>query len=164
MKSAPISARLFTVGALLVSTFAIAGEGDKPAEVSRDEVVRATLAARAAGQLTPAGEAATPRDFQPSSRSSLTRSQVAAQVSEARQAHALIPAGEGVDQWVAGLGGGSTLTRADVKAGVIAARQSGELVPAGEGPDTVATTASGSRRDRGPIGGGESHLRAGVQR
>ena len=163
MKSAPISARLFTVSALLVSTFAIAGEGAKPTGASRDEVVRATLAARAAGQLTPAGEAATPRDFQPSSRSSLTRSQVATQVLEARQANALIPAGEGVDQRVAGLGSGSALTRADVKAGVIAARRSGELVPAGEGPDTVASTVGGGRRGRGAIGG-ESHLRAGVQR
>jgi hypothetical protein len=118
------------------STAAVAASPDTATmERARNDVVSETLAARAAGTLTPAGEAVTPRASAASASSTLTRRAVEEQVREARAAGDLIPAGEGVALASAAARSISLVTRAEVKATVIAARKSGELVPAGEGLD-----------------------------
>jgi len=125
-----------SLSALVVaSTAAVAADPDANTERARADVVGDTLAARAAGTLTPAGEAPTPRAADVAAHSTLTRRAVEAQVREARLAGDLVPAGEGVALASAGSRGVSLVTRAEVKATVIAARRSGDLVPAGEGLD-----------------------------
>lgn len=125
-----------SLGALLVaSTAALAADPEAAAERSRSEVVSETLAARSAGALVPAGEAATPLGSAGATHSALTRSDVQSQVLEARAAGALLPAGEGVELASARPSSMAVASRADVKATVIAARRAGDLIPAGEGPD-----------------------------
>jgi len=125
-----------SLGALVVaSTAAVAAEPETAVERSRSEVVSETIAARAAGTLAPAGEAATPRESAAVARSTLTRSAVESQVLEARASGTLMPAGEGFDVGFARPREVTILTRAEVKADVIAARRAGDLIPAGEGPD-----------------------------
>ncbi len=103
---------------------------------NRAEVVRETLAARAAGTLVPAGQGALLQDGGGRSGSAATRGEIASQVIAARQAGALVPAGEGVMQAPTEVYAGSLVARSTVKSGVIEARRSGQLVPAGEGPDS----------------------------
>ena len=125
-----------SLGALLVaSTAALAADPQAATERTRSEVVNETLAARSAGELAPAGEAATPLEHAVAARSGLTRSDVQSQVLEARASGTLVPAGEGVELAFARPSSVSVASRAEVKAAVIAARRAGELVPAGEGPD-----------------------------
>ena len=141
---------LLSLSALVVaSTATFAAEPDATVERSRADVVSETLAARAAGTLTPAGEASGPLTIATPAASALTRSAVESQVLEARATGTLTPAGEGVVLASAGQRSASVVTRAEVKATVIAARRAGDLVPAGEGPDAElharANTASSVR-------------------
>ena len=126
---------LISLGLLAAGSAAMAADGQP---LSRAEVVARTTAARAAGALTPAGEAPVPAQQLGAAPSNTTRSSVQQEVLTARASGGLTPAGEAVD-----LASATTLparsvataSRADVKASVIAARRDGELVPAGEGPD-----------------------------
>lgn len=108
---------------------------------SRSDVDAETLAARAAGTLTPAGEGIDTRGPAVDSRSTLTRSAVMADVLAARAAGQLMAAGEGTlpSALPTATATGPLLARASVKADVLAARASGQLVPAGEGmaPDAL---------------------------
>jgi len=129
----------FTFSAIALATSAaLAGQPDSGAPLSRAEVKQSVLAARAAGDLLPAGEAADYSRAEPSTPSALTRGQVRREVLEARAAGQLIPAGDGEDEFFARseFNTGSSLTRADVKAATRQARDAGELIPAGEGDDT----------------------------
>lgn len=130
---------LISLGLLAAGSAAMAADG-QPA--TRAEVASQVAAARAAGTLTPAGEAPVPAQQISAAVSSTTRNAVQQEVLAARASGALAPAGEGVN-------GGFDLasartqpapseqvaSRAQVKASVIAARRDGDLVPAGEGPD-----------------------------
>lgn len=102
---------------------------------TRAEVVAATLAARANGTMTPAGQAATPRTDAWTATSQLSRASVAADTRAARAAGELQPAGEAAEFVAVAPTNSSVYSRAEVKASVIAARRAGELVPAGEGSD-----------------------------
>jgi Domain of unknown function (DUF4148) len=129
-----------SLGALIIaSTFGVAAHA-QGSELTRAEVVSQTLAARANGSLTPAGEAPTP-SASIATHSTVTRSELRAEVLAARAAGTLEPAGEGVEYAAARPGSASTVTRAEVKADVIAARRAGDLIPAGEGPDVETHAA-----------------------
>ena len=90
---------------VLASTAAFADGGDigisnypvtSHSTVSRASVDKATLAARADGELRVAGEAGdTPYNFEQPTHSDLARSQVKLATLEAAKAGQLIPAGEG---------------------------------------------------------------------
>ena len=131
--------QLFTVSVLsLAASVVMAGTPGDNAPLTRAQVSQSVIAARAAGQLTPAGEGE--RAFEPTkSTSTLTRSEMKREVIEARADGELRPAGEGADEtYLAKTATVSDLTRADVKAATLQARKAGELVPAGEGPGEPA--------------------------
>jgi hypothetical protein len=125
---------------LVLSTLSVAAAAalaDTTAPLTRAEVRQSVLAARAAGQLIPAGQA---EDFPAATRaapSTLTRAEVRADVLAARADGQLLPAGEGADepQFKSDAAAPSQLARAEVKAEVLAARKAGELIPAGENDD-----------------------------
>jgi len=126
----------------LASSAAMADGGDTGVSndngpLTRAEVRQSVLAARAAGELLPAGEAADYPREQVSAPSTLTRSEVRHEVIEARAAGELIPAGDASDENVdrAELSERSSLTRADVKTATLRARDAGELLPAGDADD-----------------------------
>lgn len=128
----------FAISAIALATSAaLADQPDSSAPLTRAEVRQSVLAARAAGDLVPAGEAEDYPHAQTSTPSTLTRSQVREEVIEARAAGQLIPAGEGDDEFFARSEPNiaSSLTRADVKTATRQARDAGELIPAGEGDD-----------------------------
>jgi hypothetical protein len=130
----------FTLSAIALATgAALAGQPDGSAPLTRAEVRQSVLAARAAGELQPAGEAEEYPRPEASTPSTLTRSQVRQEVLAARASGQLIPAGEGDEEFFARSESntGSLLTRADVKAATRQARDAGELIPAGEGDDTM---------------------------
>ena len=104
--------------------------------LTRAEVNAATLSARAAGTLVPAGEGIETRAPALANNAALTRSAVMADVLAARAAGQLVAAGEGSEPATLSASGGPVLARASVKADVLAARASGSLVPAGEGLST----------------------------
>ena len=101
--------------------------------LTRAEVNAATLSARAAGTLVPAGEGIATRAPALDNNAALTRSAVMADVLAARAAGQLVAAGEGSEPARLNAFSGPVLARASVKADVLAARAAGELVPAGEG-------------------------------
>ena|ERR1700754_1136751 len=126
----------------LASSAAMADGGDIGVSndnppVTRSQVRQSVLAARAAGELLPAGDAADYPREQVSAPSTLTRSEVRHEVIEARAAGELIPAGDAIDESVdrAELSARSSLTRADVKTATLRARDAGELLPAGDADD-----------------------------
>jgi hypothetical protein len=125
-----------SLGALVIASGAAVAADPAATERTRAEVVTETLAARAAGTLTPAGESPAPRQSQAFAPSTVSRSELKSEVLAARENGTLIPAGEGVEFAAARPASYSTVSRAEVKASVIAARKAGDLVPAGEGPDT----------------------------
>ncbi|HTJ06482.1 MAG TPA: hypothetical protein VL624_14155 [Caldimonas sp.] len=122
---------LFRLSIAAVALAAFASTAPAQAqEATRADMRTAVLAARARGELVPAGEAVQPfaRITTASERS---RAEVRAEVLQARAEGELVPAGEGMAMqttWPT-----STLARAEVKEAVRIARQRGELVPAGEG-------------------------------
>ncbi len=140
---------LISLGLLAAGSASMAADGSA---VSRAEVVAQTVAARAAGTLTPAGEAPVPAHQFSAAPSSTTRNSVQQEVLAARASGALTPAGEGVDFASARTQPTQSeviVSRAQVKASVIEARRDGELVPAGEGPDVqthARAKAAGSFR------------------
>ena len=106
----------------------------KSTSLTRAEVVRSVISARAAGQLVPAGEGGDTRVSRSDSTSTFSRSDVKRDVIVARSAGQLIPAGEAGDERIARavFSGDVRVTRAEVKAETLRARASGELVPAGD--------------------------------
>jgi hypothetical protein len=127
---------------LVLGSIALAAGGALAAEVpdndvapTRAETRQAVLAARAAGQLVPAGEAAEYPPAPSSSAPTLDREEVRHEVVEARAAGTLLPAGEIADAPDAreAPNSPSVLARADVKAETQRAASAGELIPAGEG-------------------------------
>jgi hypothetical protein len=130
--------RWFAATALTIAAgAALAGQPDGNAPMTRAEVRQSVLAARAAGELVPTGDAADyPRD-QESAPSTITRSEVRHEVIEARAAGELIPAGDAGDEVVdhAEPSARSSLTRDDVRTATLRARDAGELLPAGDADD-----------------------------
>ena len=101
---------------------------------TRADMHAAVLAARARGELVPAGEAVQPFTHM-TTTSERSRTDVRQEVLQARAEGELVPAGEAMaaqTTWVP-----SVLARAEVKESVRVARQRGELVPAGEGVGPV---------------------------
>jgi hypothetical protein len=123
----------------LAAGAALADQPDSSVPLTRAEVRQSVLAARAAGELQPAGEAVDYPRPEASAPSTLSRSEVHQEVIEARAAGQLIPAGEGDDEFFtrSETNHGSSLARADVKAATRQARDAGELIPAGDGDDTA---------------------------
>ncbi|MEP6872881.1 MAG: hypothetical protein ABI887_00800 [Burkholderiales bacterium] len=104
------------------------------APLTRAQVVQSVIAARAASELRPAGDAA---DFQSApvlTASTVTREQVQREIIAARDAGQLEPAGEAelARGWTPTPATTPTLTRAAVKAETRRASAAGELLPAGE--------------------------------
>jgi hypothetical protein len=132
---------LFKLSIVAVAFAAAAGGAAAQSQApTRADMNAAVMAARARGELIPAGEA-----VQPFARTTIgsTRSRADArrEVLQARADGELIPAGEGMsfDAPTAP----SLLARADVKESVRLARQRGELIPAGEGMGPVEWQARG---------------------
>jgi hypothetical protein len=111
------------------------------APLTRAEVVRQVLDARAAGTLSHAGDTApeemTPYKAQVEAPSTLMRGQAKAIVQQARAAGQLAHAGDVAPEeemkYAQAHPSISTLTRAEVKEQVLEARADGTLIPAGEG-------------------------------
>jgi len=133
----------------LAALIAVAGSAfaaDLPsssAPLTREQVRQSVIAARAAGQLQPAGEAydgPAPND-KAALHSQLTRAEVRHEVEVARAEGQLAPAGEGGDNvYTLPQPATSTVSRATVKAETLQARADGELIPAGEDADGAPRT------------------------
>jgi len=133
----------------LAALIAVAGSAfaaDLPstsAPLTREQVRESVIAARAAGQLRPAGEAydgPAPYDTA-AGHSQVTRAEVRHEVAVARAAGELAPAGEAGDNvYALPAPATSTVSRAEVKAETLQARADGELIPAGEDVDGAAGT------------------------
>jgi hypothetical protein len=120
---------LIALAALALAAGSTFADTNRP--LTRADVQQAVIAARAAGQLRPAGEAGDDPFGPLSTRSAISRADVRQGIVEARAEGQLIPAGEGSDVTVATLGTGSQTTRAELRAEVLQARADGTLVPAG---------------------------------
>jgi len=131
---------------LALATFAVAigsafaADLSAAAPLTREQVRDTVLAARAAGDLKPAGpeyDGPAPRgrvDFD------VTRAEVRHEVAVARAEGQLEPAGEAGDSALPlPPPSTSTLSRATVKAETLLARDDGELIPAGEDIDGGAS-------------------------
>jgi len=133
---------LFRLSIAAFTLAAFASTAPVQAQAStRADMRAAVLAARAHGELVPAGEAIEPL-VHTTSTSERSRADVRDEVLQARAQGELVPAGEAMaaqTSWVP-----STLARAEVKEAVRIARQRGELVPAGEGVVPVARNAHAS--------------------
>jgi hypothetical protein len=107
---------------------------DSNGSPTRAKVRQSVIAARDAGRLVPAGDAADYAPPQAASPATLTRGEVRHEVLEARAAGELIPAGEAYDASFdrSAPTTFSGLTRAEVKTATLRARDAGELIPAGE--------------------------------
>jgi hypothetical protein len=142
-----------------VSLAALAADPADTGAISHASVKASVIAARAAHQLRPAGDAADYDRPNTSTTSTLTRADVSKEVREARANGELIPAGEAESYDVAR--GPSTWdrSRAEVKAEVLAARANGELVPAGEGQPLGAETTTASRQSLQKLAGALHKLR-----
>jgi hypothetical protein len=121
---------LFRLSIAAFALAALASTAPVQAQASTHADARAAvLAARAHGELVPAGEAVEPL-VNTTWMSERSRADVRNEVLQARAEGELVPAGEATvarTSWVP-----STLARAEVKEAVRIARQRGELVPAGE--------------------------------
>jgi hypothetical protein len=118
-----------SIAAIAFTAFAAAA----PAQAqtfTRADMRAAVLAARASGELVPAGEAVQPFAHL-TTTSERSRAEVRNEVLQARAEGALVPAGQGISAQTTSVP--SMLARAEVKETVRIARQRGELVPAGEG-------------------------------
>lgn len=145
MSPHPISLSILTIALALVAGAGQALAADGSAGPSRAEVKASVLAARANGELRPAGEASLPFTAPPA-RSTRSYAEVRTETLEARAHGALVPAGEGSPAFAPGV---SRLARAEVKEETRLARLNHELVPAGEGVGPV------ERQARGPAPRGE---------
>jgi hypothetical protein len=130
--------QLFTLTALALAGGAVLADQAPGAPLTRAQVVRSVLAARAAGTLLPAGEGPQGPGYPQAgaTTSSLTRAQMKAEVLQARATGTLLHAGSVAPEeemaFAQAHPSTSTLTRAQVKAEVLQARADGELIPAGE--------------------------------
>ena len=119
--------------ALAVSSAFAAPPPDSAQPLTRAEVRQSVLAARAAGELKPAGAAYDgPPPYSNTEPSDLTRSEARSDVIVARNLRRLTPAGEGAAYSLPPTPT-STRVRAEVKRQTLQARAAGALVPAGEG-------------------------------
>ena len=132
---------LFRLSIAAMAFVAFASAAPAQAQDStRADMRSAVLAARARGELVPAGEAVQPF-ARVTATSERSRADVRNEVLQARAQGDLVPAGEAMvaqTTWVPSL-----LARAEVKESVRMARQRGELVPAGEGIGPVERHAHG---------------------
>jgi hypothetical protein len=128
--------QIFAISALALAASAsmAAGPANNDAPLTRAQVERSVIAARAAGELTPAGEAEYPLTPM-EAKSTLSRSEVKGETLQARATGELRDAGEAVDEPDNYQQTPSTVSRADVKAATIRARNAGQLIPAGEDVD-----------------------------
>ena len=137
-----------TLALALSSAFA-APPLDSSRPLTRAEVRQSVLAARAAGELKPAGAAYDgPPPYSNTAPSDLTRSEVRSDVIVARNLRRLTPAGEGAAYSLPPTPT-TTRARADVKRQTLQARAAGALIPAGEG--SPASRVQGVRTRR--VGG-----------
>lgn len=102
--------------------------------LDRAQVRNDVLAARASGQLVPAGQGSPVIFDDANSQSSRSLADARSEVAQARRAGQLVPAGQG-PIWNRPAVASDT-TRLAVKRDVIRARADGELIPAGEGVGT----------------------------
>ena len=134
---------LFAVSLLAAVTGTAFAQGD----LSRAQVNQEVLAARAAGQLVPAGERGLlVVNNQPSTRS---LADVRSEVLAARRDGDLVPAGQGPVDVRPTLA--SDTTRFAVKSDVRRARADGELIPAGEGVETPLFAQSRATHRSGAV-------------
>ena len=129
---------LFRLSIAAFTLAAFASTAPVQAASTRADMRAAVLAARAHGELVPAGEAIETL-VHTTSASERSRADVRDEVLQARAQGELVPAGEAMAAQTTGAP--STLARAEVKETVRIARQRGELVPAGEGVVPVARNA-----------------------
>jgi hypothetical protein len=120
--------QLLTVS-IIAGALAAAAIASQAQTVTRADVNASVLAARARGELIPAGEAIQPFALR-STGAGRARKDVRNEVLSARADGALVPAGEGMTTDAPTV---SLLARADVRESVREARLNGELIPAGEG-------------------------------
>jgi hypothetical protein len=128
---------LSLVAAALAATASSALAAEPAAGPSRAEVKASVLAARANGELRPAGEATQPFASRAGTPVASYR-EVREETLLARAHGQLVPAGEG-SPYVAETG--TQMARADVKEATRQARINHELIPAGEGMGPVETVA-----------------------
>lgn len=102
--------------------------------LDRAQVRNDVLAARAAGQLVPAGEGSLALYDNATSQPSRSIADVRAEVAQARRTGQLVPAGQGPIENRPAVA--SDTTRLAVKRDVLRARADGDLIPAGEGVGT----------------------------
>ena len=130
--------QLFTLAALALAGTAVLADEAPGAPLTRAEVAQSVLAARAAGELAPAGPAydGPPARVAAGTSPQLTRSAAKAEVLQARAAGTLPHAGSVAPEeemaYVQSHPSVSILTRAQVEGEVLQARAHDQLVPAGE--------------------------------
>jgi hypothetical protein len=129
-----------SVLALAASAAMADGSTDTTTPLTRAEVRQQVLAARAAGELLPAGDSADYPLPAKETKSTLTRTEVRVATLDARANGELRDAGEhGDEPYEAIASAPSDLTRAQVVAEVLQARKDGELIPAGDNIDERET-------------------------
>ena len=148
--------QVFVLGAMALATGATFAQVASNVPLTRAQVKREVLQARASGDLLPAG------DFSPSNKtysrleaapSSRTRGQLQAEVVQARASGDLLPAGDfspSNKTYSLLAAAPSSTTREQMKAEVLEARAEGALIPAGEGAflapeSTVRAARQGGR-------------------
>ena len=139
--------QLLTLAALSLAAGVVLADEAPGAPLTRAQVAQSVLAARAAGSLTPAGEAydGPPAQAVAGTPSELTRAARKADVMQARSAGTLPHAGSVAPEeemaYAQAHPSRSTLTRAEVNAEVLQARANDQLVPAGEAEYSARATS-----------------------
>jgi hypothetical protein len=134
MKASSLS---LAIAVLALSSGAAFADGTS-SNLTRADVAQSVLAARAAGQLRPAGEADRDWLVDTNTASATSRDEVRQGVAAARAAGQLRLAGEADEERLSRSATDSSsyvLSRADVKAETLRARDDGTLLAAGEGYD-----------------------------
>jgi len=137
-----IAKQILAISALALAASAAMADGstDTTTPLTRAEVRQQVLAARAAGELLPAGDSADYPLPVKEAKSTLTRTSVRVATLDARANGELRDAGEhGDEPYDAVASAPSNLTRAQVVADVLRARKAGELIPAGDNIDERET-------------------------
>ena len=142
MRPHPVSLLALTVTLALVASAGQVIAAEAPQGPTRAEVKASVLAARARGELKPAGEASQPF-LEPAAGEPRTVAQVRGETLAARASGTLVPAGEGAPAYAPT---GTQMARAEVKESTRMARANGELVPAGEGIGPHERLARGPAR------------------
>ena len=145
--SAPRFLSLSILAATLAAAASVALAANESEPMSRAEVKRQVLQARADGELARAGEAMRSFPLAATSGSTLSRQRVREDTLVARALGQLVPAGQGGSAFVMPVG--MPMARADVRDGVRQANLNGQLARAGEamGPADHAPRAHMSRAE-----------------